>query len=146
MRAKRVVGLLLFALIVYFVLIGYRGFYLLGQRGPALKFLGGAVLVLPLIGVYVVVAELRFGLATERLGREMGPDDETPLPRTAAGRIDRDAADARFEVRRAEVEAAPDDWQAWYRLAIAYDDSGDRKRAREAMRAAIERQAQRHAS
>ena len=39
---------------------------------------------------------------------------------------------------RAEVEAAPDDWRGWYRLAHAYDLAGDRKRARSAMRQAIE--------
>ena len=39
---------------------------------------------------------------------------------------------------RAEVEAAPEDWRGWYRLAHAYDLSGDRKRARSSMRHAIE--------
>ena len=37
-----------------------------------------------------------------------------------------------------EVEAAPEDWRGWYRLAHAYDLSGDRKRARSSMRHAIE--------
>jgi Flp pilus assembly protein TadD len=60
------------------------------------------------------------------------------LPRRASGRIEREAADAHFEVIRTEVEAAPDDWRGWYRLAQAYDLSGDRKRARSAMRHAIE--------
>jgi Flp pilus assembly protein TadD len=35
------------------------------------------------------------------------------------------------------VEDAPDDWRTWFRLGIAYDDAGDRRRAREAMRRAI---------
>ena len=60
------------------------------------------------------------------------------LPRRPSGRVDRDAADAHFEVIRAEVEAAPEDWRGWYRLAHAYDLAGDRKRARSAMRHAIE--------
>ncbi len=60
------------------------------------------------------------------------------MPRRASGRIEREAADAHFEVIRTEVEAAPDDWRGWYRLAQAYDLSGDRKRARAAMRHAIE--------
>ena len=33
--------------------------------------------------------------------------------------------------------ASPDDWRAWYRLGLAYDASGDRRRAREAVRRAI---------
>jgi hypothetical protein len=140
-KAKRVVALLVLVLALYFALIGYRGVYLIGQDRVALKVLGIAVLVLPLIGIWVIVAEIRFGRATERLGRQLPDVDEDALPRTAGGRIDRAAADARFGERRTAVEAAPDDWALWYRLALAYDDAGDRKRARAAMRTAIERSA-----
>ena len=97
------------------------------------------MLALPLVGLWVVVAEIRFGRATERLARRLLDDEESPLPRRASGRVDRVAADARFAERRAEVEAAPDDWRCWYRLALAYDDAGDRRRARGAMRTAIEK-------
>ena len=136
---KRVVALLVAALAVYFAVIGYRGIYLLGQHGLSLKLLGVAVLLFPLIGLWVVVAELRFGRATERLARALPDEPEEPLPRTPSGRIDRAAADARFAVRRSEVEAAPEDWRCWYRLAVAYDEAGDRRRARAAMRTAIDK-------
>jgi Flp pilus assembly protein TadD len=139
MTAKHVVVVLVVALAGYFALIGYRGIYLLGQSSIALRILGGAVLVVPLIGAWLAVAEIRFGRATERLARQLPVDDLPPLPRTASGRADRSAADQAFARRRADVEAAPDDWRRWYRLAQAYDDAGDRRRAREAMRAAIER-------
>ena len=138
--AKPVVAGLLGALAVYFALIGYRGVYLLQQDPIALKVLGGAVLVLPLIGAWVVVAELRFGAATARLGRRLDEEGAPPdpdLPRLPSGRIVRDAADALFEKRKREVQAAPDDWRGWYRLAEAYDHAGDRRRARAAMRTAI---------
>ena len=46
----------------------------------------------------------------------------------------RDAADAAFADRQAEVEAEPDSWRGWYRLALAYDDAGDRPRARQMAR------------
>jgi hypothetical protein len=141
MSAKRVVALLLVALAGYFALLGYRGVYLVEQHAIGLKVLGGAVLALPLIGLWAVVAELRFGVATERLARRLDLAADAPLPRTPGGRVDRAAADARFAVRRAEVEADPDDWRRWYRLAVAYDDAGDRRRARAAMRTAIERAA-----
>ena len=59
------------------------------------------------------------------------------LPRTAAGRVERSAADAAFERYRAETEAAPGDWRSWFRLACAYDAARDRRRARSAMRRAI---------
>ncbi|HJQ41628.1 MAG TPA: hypothetical protein VJ831_00960 [Jatrophihabitantaceae bacterium] len=141
MTAKRVVVLLVAALVAYFLLIGYFGIYLLGQSGIGLKLLGGAVLAFPLIGVWIVVVELRFGAATARLGATLDAEGEPvddELPRTASGRPERAAADALFESRRSEVEAQPDDWRRWYRLAVAYDLAGDRRRARAAMRTAIE--------
>jgi Flp pilus assembly protein TadD len=142
MTARRVVTLLLVALAAYFGLIGYRGVYLLGQGSAGLKLLGVAVLVLPLVGAWVAVAEMRFGLATQRLAERMDADGVEPdpdLPRTPSGRVERAAADALFAQRRVAVEADPGDWRGWYRLAVAYDLAGDRKRARAAMRTAIER-------
>lgn len=138
-RTRAVVGVLLFALLFYFGLIGYRGVFLLTQSRWILKVLGAAVLVLPLIGVYVVVAELRFGRQAQRLTAELGRStDALELPRRPSGRVDRDAADAIFAEQRRAVEADPTDWRGWYRLSEAYDAAGDRKRAREALRKAIE--------
>jgi Flp pilus assembly protein TadD len=71
-----------------------------------------------------------------RLAIEGGlPKDD--LPKTASGRAERDAADERFLLRQFEVEQDPADWRVWYRLALAYDESRDRKRARGAMRQAL---------
>lgn len=140
MTPKRVVALLLAALLVYFGFIGYRGVLLLGEPRWSLKLLGAAVLVVPLIGLYTVYGELRFGQATERLAQRLvaeGDPGEPDLPRRPSGRVEREAADALFEQRRVAVEADPDDWRGWYRLAVAYDYAGDRKRARSAMRTAI---------
>ena len=140
-----VVGVLLFAMLVYFVLIGYRGIYLLTQDRWVLKVLGAAVLVLPLIGVYVVVAEIRFGFASQRLAERMheaGESTNLPeLPRLPSGRMDRKAADWWFDEQRERVEGSPEDWTGWFRLAQAYDLAGDRKRAREALRTAIDKAA-----
>ena len=58
----------------------------------------------------------------------------------ASGRIQRDAADALFVTARDELENDPDNWRRWYRLARAYDYAGDRSRAREAMKKAVELQ------
>ncbi|MEP6851165.1 MAG: hypothetical protein ABJA87_00635 [bacterium] len=141
-RARATVAVLLAALAVYFVLIGVRGISLLGERQWSLKAFGVAVLALPLVGVWVVVAEVRFGRAAQRLTDELGSagaDRAVDVPRRPSGRIDRAGADALFAVQRAEVQADPADWRRWYRLAEAYDLAGDRRRAREAMRTAIER-------
>jgi hypothetical protein len=141
-KARHVVVLLVLALAAYFVLIGYRGIYLLGQHRIEYKVLGVAVLILPVVGIWVVVAELRFGVATARLASALDIEGAPPnpeLPRLPSGRVDRRAADVLFEQRRAEVEADPLDWRRWYELARAYDLAGDRRRARSAMREAIER-------
>jgi cytochrome c-type biogenesis protein CcmH/NrfG len=139
-RTRIVVGMLVAVLVVYFVLLGHRGWVLLASGEPVLVALGVGVLVLPLVGAVLVAAELRFGVATQRLGEQLAAEGGLPaddLPRRPSGRVDRDAADAVFARRRAEAEAAPDDWRSWYRLGIAYEDAGDRRRAREAMRKAI---------
>lgn len=138
-----VVAVLVAAMAVYFALIGYRAIFLLGQDRWVLKSLGVAVLVLPLIGIWVVVAELRFGMASQHLAERMlaaGESTDLPqLPRLASGRPDRRAADVWFDRQRAAVQQAPQDWRGWFRLAQAYDLAGDRKRARLALRTAIDK-------
>ena len=141
-RVQLIVAVLTGALIVYFWLLASRALLLIGSAEPLAVALGIGVLLLPIIGVVLVVWELRFGWQTQNLARRLATEDrlydDSELPRRASGRIEREAADAHFEVIRTEVEAAPDDWRGWYRLAQAYDLSGDRKRARAAMRHAIE--------
>ena len=140
MTARRTALLLVGVLVVYLVLVGWRGVLLVRTGDPVAVALGLAVVVLPVVAAVVVVRELRFGGATQRMARELEADGGLPvddLPRRPSGRVVREAADATFAGRRAEVEAAPEDWRAWYRLAVAYDDAGDRRRAREAMRYAV---------
>jgi len=142
-RARRVVVLLVAVLAVYAVLIAGRGLSLLADPRLAVKGLGVGVLLLPVLGVVLVVQEIRFGRAAERVSRRAadeaadGPGEDEPLARRPSGRIDRAAADAVFARRRTEVEAAPGDWRAWVRLARAYGDAGDTARGRQAMRRAI---------
>lgn len=140
MRTRLLIGVLLVALAFYLGSLLVRS-WAVAQDGGVLGLLIAAGLVLIVgVGAWTVVLELRFGLATQRLGRllddegALGVDD---LPRRASGRVDRDAADAVFQLRRADVEASPEDWRAWFRLALAYDAAGDRKRARAAARESI---------
>ncbi len=127
-------------LAVYLLAVGQRGLVLILDGRPAFVLLGVGVLTLPLIGVWVVVKELSFGRATERLGTELAAAGALPvdnLPRRPSGRVNRAAADAAFASYQREVEAAPGSWVAWFRLGLAYDAAGDRTRARRAMRRAI---------
>jgi hypothetical protein len=140
MRARRVVLLLVVVLAFYLFLVGERGFVLVRDGRPALVLLGVGVLVLPAIGAWIVVMELRFGRAVEHLARELETRGALPLDERAylpSGRPDRAAADEVFARRRAEVEDAPQDWARWYRLAVAYGDAGDTARGRRAMRRAV---------
>ena len=102
---------------------------------------------MPVIGLWAMIATLRAGFAHQRLGRLISAErmelDTSALPRRPSGRIQRDAADALFATVRTEVEADPDDWRRWYRLARAYDYAGDRRRARQAMKTAVQLQARR---
>ena len=127
-------------LAAYLGLVGWRGVLLVRTGEPVPVVFGLAVLVFPLIGLYVAWRELRFGFQTQRLARELADAGGLPvddLPRRPSGRVDRAAADEAFSSYQAEVEAAPGDWRAWFRLATAYDAAGDRRRARAAMRTAI---------
>jgi hypothetical protein len=101
--------------------------------------LGIGVVLLVLLGGLLVAGEVRLGAASQRLGRRLFDEGfvEQDMPRTASGRVDRDAADALFAVRKAEVEASPEDWRAWFRLATAYDAARDAQRGRRAMRKAV---------
>ncbi|GAA3840114.1 tetratricopeptide repeat protein [Saccharothrix violaceirubra] len=142
MRTRSVAFLITAALAVYFVLLGGRAVVLLGTGDPVGIGLGIGVLVLPVIGVWIAWTNLRFGFVTERMARRLdaegGLPDVSDLPRRPSGRVERDAADALFERRSAEVEESPEDWRRWFLLAQAYDLAGDRGRARETMRRAIE--------
>lgn len=130
LRIQLLIGFMCVALIVYFVLLGRAAFVLIGSGEVAPIGLGLAILILPGIGVWVLAATLRAGLAHQRLAlkaRERGMElDVSDLPRRASGRIERDAADALFHTVRDELEADPDNWLRWYRLARAYDSAAHR--------------------
>ncbi|TWP50188.1 hypothetical protein FKR81_20960 [Lentzea tibetensis] len=142
MKTRITAFVLTAALAVYFVLLTGRAIALIGTGELVGIALGIGVLLLPLIGVWIAWTNLRFGYQTEKMARELadegGLPDDSDLPRRPSGRVDRDAADAWFEERKSELEAAPEDWRAWFRLAHAYDLAGDRRRARDTMRRAIE--------
>ncbi|GLF99082.1 hypothetical protein [Streptomyces yaizuensis] len=140
MRAKIIYLVTAAVLAVYFVLVGSRGVMLIQQGTLLTVAFGIAVLVLPVIGVWFLWKNTQFVTRANRLAAELEAEGGLPvddLARTPSGRIDRDAADAAFAVRKAETEASPDDWRCWFRLAVAYHDARDTPRARKAMQRAI---------
>ncbi|HEY9499794.1 MAG TPA: hypothetical protein VIQ78_12290 [Terrimesophilobacter sp.] len=139
--SSRVLAIVMAALLLlYLALVTQLAFRLLAVPEFVAKALGVALIVLPIVGLWSLVVEFLFGARSERLGRELAEEGELPLqdlPRRPSGRVDRAAADAAFGRYQAEAEAAPERWQSWYRLGLAYDACGDRRRARGAIRQAI---------
>ncbi|HKV18224.1 MAG TPA: hypothetical protein VJR50_04265 [Mycobacterium sp.] len=144
LRIQLLIGFMCVAMVVYFLLLGRIAWAFITSGSGAAVGLGLAILVMPLIGVWVMVSTVQAGLAHQRLARLAREDgmelDVSELPRMPSGRIQRDAADALFETVRDELEQDPDNWLRWYRLARAYDYAGDRSRARETMKKAVELQ------
>ncbi|MEX0580602.1 MAG: hypothetical protein WD228_05780 [Mycobacterium sp.] len=141
LRIQLLIAFFCVALLFYFAMLTRTAVALIRTGTPTAVALGVGVLILPVVGAWVLVATLQAGLAHQRLARHAAEDgfelDVSDLPRLPSGRIQRDAADAMFETVRAELDADPDDWRCWYRLARAYDYAGDRSRARDTMRRAV---------
>ncbi|HEX5856549.1 MAG TPA: hypothetical protein VFY91_00430 [Microbacterium sp.] len=140
MSARIGVAVMAALLALYIVLVGQRGWLLLVSGDPVGVAMGIALFVLPLIAGWALVRELMFGRSAERLGARLEEDGALPDEVVAvrpSGRVLREEADALFPVYRDAVEDAPEDWRAWYRLGLAYDAAGDRRRARSAIRQAI---------
>ncbi|HEY8590050.1 MAG TPA: tetratricopeptide repeat protein [Naasia sp.] len=140
MSSRIGVAVMAVLLALYLVLVAQRAVVFIQTGEPLAVAIGVALLVLPLVGAWALGRELLFGARAQRLADRLGAEGGLPvddLAKRPSGRPERAAADAEFPRYREAVEEAPEDWRAWYRLALAYDASGDRKRARQAVRNAI---------
>ncbi|MEV6768314.1 hypothetical protein AB0N05_06720 [Nocardia sp. NPDC051030] len=142
--AKKVglIAFLILALGFYFVLLGRIALSLIRNGSIPALAIGIGVLILPLLGVWVVATSVRAAFAHQHLARRIHDEglelDTSDLPRRPSGRLEREAADQLFEQVKKEWEADPDNWRSNYRAARAYDYAGDRTRAREVMRRAVD--------
>jgi tetratricopeptide (TPR) repeat protein len=143
-KARSVALALVAVLAVYLVLVGWRGVVLLAEglsSGDWVSvLLGLSVLVFPVVGAGLVWREVQFGLDTQNLAAHLAAQDALPaddLPKRPSGRVEKDAAREAFDASHAAAQGAPDDPAAWYRLGLAYNDLGDRRQARAAIRQAI---------
>ncbi len=134
------VAVMALLLVLYVVLVGQRAMLLLTSGNGVGIAMGIALVVLPLIAVWALGRELWFGWRAQQLGRMLESEGALPaeqLGTRPSGRPLRAEADAVFPAYRADAEEHPGDWRVWYRLGLAYDGSGDRRRARAAVRRAI---------
>lgn len=140
MRGRIAVIVMTVLLCLYLVLVGQRAVLFVLTGEPVAIAIGIALVVLPIIGAWALTREILFGVGADRLGRRLESEGGLPteeFPARPSGRLDRDAVDAVFPQFRSAVEDAPGDWRSWYRLGLAYDGAGDRRRARAAIREAI---------
>lgn len=134
------VGLMAVLMTLYLVVLAQRAVLFVISGEPAGIAISVGLLILSLVGAWALVRELWFGVRSGRLARILEEEGGLPvddLPTRASGRPIRDAADASFPAYQAEVEQDPASWRAWFRLGLAYDASGDRRRARGAIRRSI---------
>jgi hypothetical protein len=122
--------------------IAVTGVSLVATGEPVQAGVGIGCLLLVAVGLVLVVGEVRLGAASARLAKRLEaegglPYDPPGVERLPSGRLDKDVADEVFAARRAEVEASPEDWRCWWRLAAAYGDARDPRRGRQAMRKAV---------
>jgi hypothetical protein len=134
------------AMFMAVLLVIYLGFsvnyawILISDASPLANAMGYALLVLPGLGAWGLVAEMQFAFRSQALMKRLEQEGLLPdkeLPRLPSGRPDRGVADAAFPEFSAALQASPESWQAWLRLGLAYDACGDRRRARWAVRRAI---------
>jgi hypothetical protein len=134
------VGVMAALLVLYIVAVGQLSVTLIGSGDAVAVAMGVALAVLPVIAVWGIASEISFGIRSEKLLARLEAEGRLPehsVPVRASGRPDRAAADAAFPAYKAEVEAHPQSWQSWLRLALAYDACGDRRRARQSVRRSI---------
>jgi hypothetical protein len=140
MRTRIAVVATVVLLVIYLVVPVRYGILLVQLGTPVAVLIGIALFILPLVGAWALIAEILFGARAASLARRLEaeggmPSEEVPI--SPSGRVDRAAADALFPSYKAAVDADPENWRVWFRLALAYDASGDRRRARWATRTAI---------
>ena len=140
MTAKYSAILMAALLAIYVALVGWRAVQFVATGEPVAVAMGVALIVLPLIAAWAIWRELAFGIRSQALVQRLDAEGglDLGLPLLPSGRPERAAAAAAFDGFRADVEADPESWRVWLRLGLAYDAAGDRRRARQAVRKAIE--------
>ena len=142
MQAKLGAAVMTVLTLLYVVTLGQRGVLMLSEPSPIAKIFGFFILILPLFGFVGIFIELRFGLRVEKMAKQVEAEGRWPirdLPMRPSGRPEKAAADREFERIRDELDKAPEDWHSWFNLGLAYDACGDRRRARAAMRKALQK-------
>lgn len=139
-RAKLGAVIMSALLLLYVALLANTGITLLAIDLVVAKLMGALILAFPIVGVWAIIVELRFGIASEKLVAKVEAEGTWPdlqIETRPSGRAVRASADAAFEKFSQAAQSNENDWHAWFNLSLAYDACGDRRRARASMRKAI---------
>ena len=123
MTGRIAVGMVAVLLLVYLALTAGRAVILIQSGGAVEILFVVGLLILPIVGLWVLVHELRFGLLSGRLMRlldEAGELSVAGLPPGAGRKAIRAAADADFSKFQSAADAAPNDWRFRFVLGLAY--------------------------
>lgn len=123
--------------VIYFVFAVDRARLLIQEGNPVLTLFAVSIVIVPGLGLYLIAREIRFGFTMQEMGRNLAQSGQLPaddLPKEESGRSKLAEADARFESIAENHDS--DSWVKCYLLALAYDESRDRKAARASMREA----------
>ena len=126
---------------LYFALVASRAVVFIRTGDPVAVALGIALLVLPALGVWWVIKEWQLGSTVQRMADTLEAQDRLPVfdeEARPSGRISEEAALRVFADAKQDVDARPDDWAAWFNVALAYEAGGDRRQARRALRHAAD--------
>ena len=121
-----------------FLLFG-RGIVLIQDPNPIAMVMGFAILFFPLLAIWVLFSEIRFGMRLDRLGKQLA-ESSISIPEyelRPSGRADVESGKAVFEEISSRISGDEENPLLWLLLADSYDKLGDRSRARKAGRKAI---------
>ncbi len=122
-------------------MVGSRVAAMMSTGEPLMIAIGAGISMILVAILYGMFREWLLALTVSKMSEQLHDEGKLvhdDLPRSPGGRIDRQAADEQFSDLRQQVEQQPDDWGAWFNLAFGYEASGDRRRARSALRTAAQ--------
>jgi hypothetical protein len=130
---RTVIGVAFMALLLalYIAVAGYEAWLMIMDGKPLTLTYGIALMVAPVIGIWSLVRELKFGRDAARLmDRYRAEFGDVQIP--VIDRRDRDAVDAVL------AAAAPKTWQDALIHGLTLDSIGRRREARAAVRSALQ--------
>lgn len=141
MSPAKLGALVMTALVILYLLLLFEQSVVLATSDEPLAIaIGYLMIVIPVVALWGIAMELRFGLRVEKLSRILNQENSWPqfnFELRPSGRPTKESALVEFENFRSLTQSDPDNWRSWFQLGLVYDAAGDRPRARQAMRRAI---------